>query len=268
MNGAIEFGPALVVVLALLTLAGAAVMRFGELGQGRAVVWAAVRAVGQLALVSLVITVILRSGWLTGLFVLLMFGIAAVTAAARIGVPRRLGWVALALAAGVAPVLALVLLSGVVPPRPITVVPIAGIVIGGTMTATSLAARRALDELVQRHGEYEAALALGFLPRLAALEICRPSAGQALIPALDQTRTVGLVTLPGAYVGLLLGGAGPIQAGVAQALVLIGLLAAEAIAVLTTVQLVAAGFIRRDEQVRRRRVFTWTPRRQPSGAAR
>ena len=30
------------------------------------------------------------------------------------------------------------------------------------------------------------------------------AAGQALIPALDQTRTVGLVTLPGAYVGVLL----------------------------------------------------------------
>ncbi|MEV4602629.1 ABC transporter permease [Amycolatopsis sp. NPDC049253] len=268
MNGAIGFGPVLVIVLAVLTLAGAAVVRFGGLGQGRAVLVAAVRAVAQLALVSLVIALILRSGWLTGLFVLLMFAIAAVTSASRIGVPRRIGWVALALASGVAPVLALVLASGVVPPEPITVVPIAGIVIGGTMTATSQSARRALDELAQRHGEYEAALALGFLPRLAALEICRPSAGQALIPALDQTRTVGLVTLPGAYVGLLLGGAGPIQAGIAQALVLIGLLAAEAVAVLTTVQLVAAGFIRRDEPVRRRWTFAWVPRRQPSGAAR
>jgi putative ABC transport system permease protein len=97
--------------------------------------------------------------------------------------------------------------------------------------ATSQAARRALDELKARHGEYEAALALGFLPRPAALEICRPSAGHALIPALDQTRTVGLVTLPGAYVGVLLGGAGPIQAGMTQVLVLIGLLAAEAVSI-------------------------------------
>jgi putative ABC transport system permease protein len=129
----------------------------------------------------------------------------------------------------------------VVPPRPVAVVPIAGIVIGGAMTATSQAARRALDELKARHGEYEAALALGFMPRPAALEICRPSAGHALIPALDQTRTVGLVTLPGAYVGVLLGGAGPIQAGLTQLLVLIGLLAAEAVSILVTVQLVAAG---------------------------
>ena len=256
MNGAIGFGPALIAVLVVLTLAGAAVVHFGQLGDGRAILVAAVRAVAQLAAVSLVIAFILRSGWLTGLFVLAMFSIAAVTSAGRIGARRQLGWVALALASGVVPVLGLVLGSGVVPPHPIAVVPVAGIVIGGSMTATSQAARRALDELNQRHGEYEAALALGFLPRQAALEICRPSAGQALIPALDQTRTVGLVALPGAYVGVLLGGASPLQAGTTQVLVLIGLLAAESISVLVTVQLVAAGAIRRAE-----------PSAQPSGAA-
>jgi UDP-glucose/iron transport system permease protein len=256
VNAAIGFGPALLVVLAVLALAGAAVVRFGELGQGRAVLIAAVRAVAQLALVSLVITVILRSGWLTGLFILLMYSIAVFTSARRIGVPLPgLPWVAAAIASGVVPVLALVLGSGVVPPQPIAVVPVAGIVIGGTMTATSQAARRALDELKLRHGEYEAALALGFLPRAAALEICRPSAGQALIPALDQTRTVGLVTLPGAYVGVLLGGASPLQAGTTQVLVLLGLLAAEAVAVLATVQLVAAGRILRDEQPAKTRWF-------------
>lgn len=37
--------------------------------------------------------------------------------------------------------------------------------------------------------------------------IVRPAASDALLPGLDQTRTVGLVTLPGAFVGMLLGGA-------------------------------------------------------------
>jgi putative ABC transport system permease protein len=235
----------LAVVLAALVALGAVVLWLGELGKARAVVTAALRAVAQLAAVSFVITAILKSGWLTALFVLLMYAVAAVTSARRVGVPRQVPPVAAAIAAGVLPVLALVLATGVVPWTPIAVVPIAGIVIGGTMSATSQAARRALDELKIRHGEYEAALALGFMPRAAALEICRASAGQALIPALDQTRTVGLVTLPGAYVGVLLGGASPLQAGITQVLVLIGLLAAEAVAVLVAVQFVAAGLIAR-----------------------
>jgi putative ABC transport system permease protein len=66
-----------------------------------------------------------------------------------------------------------------------------------------------------------------------------------LIPILDQTRTVGLVTLPGAFVGMLLGGASPIDAGAVQLFVLVALLAVEAIAVVLVAELVARGLIRR-----------------------
>ena len=135
---------------------------------------------------------------------------------------------------------------GAVPPTGIALVPVSGIVIGGAMTATSLAGRRALDELANRRGEYEAALSLGLLDRDAALELTRGPRRQALVPALDQTRTVGLVTLPGAFVGVLIGSGDPVQAGAAQILVLVGLLAAEAVAVAVTVELVARGRIRRD----------------------
>lgn len=75
--------------------------------------------------------------------------------------------------------------------------------------------------------------------------IVRPTAGQSLVPVMDQTRTVGLVTLPGTFVGILLGGGTPLQAGAMQLLVLIALLAIEGIAVLVTVELVAAGKLAR-----------------------
>ena len=66
-------------------------------------------------------------------------------------------------------------------------------------------------------------------------------AATALVPALDQTRTVGLVTLPGAFVGVLLGGGSALEAGAAQLLVLVGLLAAETIAVWVVTEQVARG---------------------------
>jgi putative ABC transport system permease protein len=143
------------------------------------------------------------------------------------------------LAAGTLPVVTAVTASGVVPWAPASLLPVTGIVLGGAMVATTLATRRMTDELRARAGEYEAALALGFLPREAVLEIARPAAGLALVPGLDQTRTVGLVTLPGAFVGVLLAGGSPAEAGAAQLLVLVGLLAAQSLAVLTTVELVA-----------------------------
>ena len=50
---------------------------------------------------------------------------------------------------------------------------------------------------------------------------------EALIPGLDQVRTAGVVTLPGAFIGVLLGGGSPAQAAAAQVLVLMGIMAAQ-----------------------------------------
>ncbi|MGN6088656.1 MAG: ABC transporter permease, partial [Actinomycetales bacterium] len=59
-------------------------------------------------------------------------------------------------------------------------------------------------------------------------DVVRLAAAEALVPGLDQTRTTGLVTLPGAFVGALLGGANPLQAARFQLVVLAGLLCAQA----------------------------------------
>lgn len=120
-----------------------------------------------------------------------------------------------------------------------------GILIGGALTVTVLAGRRALDELTQRNGEVEAAMALGFLDRDARMEIARPAASEALLPGLDQTRTVGLVTLPGAFVGMLMAGASPVMAGAVQLFVLIALMAVQSVAVAVTLELVARHHLHR-----------------------
>jgi putative ABC transport system permease protein len=238
----VTVGPALAGAVVVLVVMAAAVARYFSSGVSRDVVVASARAVGQLAAVSLILAAVLASGWATAGFIGLMLAVAAVTSARRIATKASSGrWAAAPVAAGALPVLAIVLATGAVPHETIAVLPVAGIIIGGAMTATSLAGRRAVEELRTRYGEYEAALALGFTPRAAALELCRPAAAQALVPALDQTRTVGLVTLPGAFVGVLLGGGSPLQAGAVQLLVLVALLLAEAIAAALTVEVVAAG---------------------------
>ena len=52
---------------------------------------------------------------------------------------------------------------------------------------------------------------------------------EALIPGLDQVRTAGVVTLPGAFIGVLLGGGSPAQAAAAQVLVLFGIMASQTV---------------------------------------
>ncbi|PSL08206.1 putative ABC transport system permease protein [Haloactinopolyspora alba] len=231
--------------MAALVLVGVAACVVGSLGYARAVLTAAVRAVGQLAAVSFVLAAIVEIEPLTLAFILVMVGTATVTAGRRM-TPNRSGlWTSVPIVVATAPVVVALLVGGVLPSRPLAVIPVSGILIGGAMTATALAGRRALDELASRSGEVEAALSVGLLPRDATLEICRPAAAGAMIPVLDQTRTVGLVTLPGAFVGMLVGGADPVEAGAFQVFVLIGLMAVEAVAVTLTVELIARGAIAR-----------------------
>ena len=73
--------------------------------------------------------------------------------------------------------------------------------------------------------------------------MARDDAALALVPGLDQTRTVGLVTLPGAFVGMLLGGASPIDAAAVQLVVLVELLMVQSVAVLVVVELIARGWL-------------------------
>ncbi|MBO3749974.1 ABC transporter permease [Streptosporangiaceae bacterium NEAU-GS5] len=238
MGSLLNVTPALGLIVVFLAVGGAAVAWLGHLGHARDILTASVRATVQLGVISLVITWVVGAAAGTAAFLLIMYGVAAVTAGRRIS--RTNPWpAALPIAAGTLPVAALLFGAGVAPLKGVVVIPIVGILLGGCLTATALSGARAMEELTHRRGEVEAALSLGFLPREANLEICRPAAARALVPALDQTRTVGLVTLPGAFVGMLLGGADPLHAGIVQLVVLVALLAAEAVAVLLTLELVA-----------------------------
>ena len=236
-------GPALAVALVVLALTGAAVAWLGGTGHGRAILGSTVRATIQLALLGMVLSVIVRSLWFTAAFVLLMGCTAGWTAARRVvgRRPRRseLGWTTVTVAGPAVLLTAALMASGVLPAQGIAVIPVAGSAIGAAMAGAGLAGKRALEELTARRGEVEAGLALGLEPRFIRLELARPAAASALIPALDQTRTVGLVTIPGAFVGMVLGGATPLAAAVMQLYVLIAILAATPIAVVAATWLVA-----------------------------
>ncbi|WP_093801040.1 ABC transporter permease [Streptomyces sp. Wb2n-11] len=242
-------GAALAVLLAVAVtvVACARLSGDGSRGRARSVATAGLRAAVQLAAVSLLIGWVVRSGWLLLAFLALMYAVAVRTAGRRVTPNGTWWWAAVPIGAGVVPVVAALVLTGLVPVDGIALVPVTGILIGGALTATVLGGRRALDELAVRRGEVEAGLALGLVDREARLEIARPAASDALLPGLDQTRTVGLVTLPGAFVGMLLGGASPLLAGVVQLFVLVALMAVQAIAVAAVLELVARGRLHRDQ---------------------
>lgn len=134
-QGAVSVGPVFAVVLAALVLVAVVAVSVGRLGSGRRVATASARAVLQLGAVALLIAAVLRSWSASVGFITLMVLVAALTSARRVS-SLRLGWPVLApIALGALPICVLVVASGTVPLTEVAVVPIAGILIGGAMTA-------------------------------------------------------------------------------------------------------------------------------------
>ena len=249
----IHLGPALVVAMLVLAGTAIAVNVAARSDHARDAAISMVRAVVQLAALAAVLALVIGQLWSSYLFMLAMAATASWTSAGRISGRRDAGRrgkgrgarpreAVRALVPVALPTIAVVtamMLAGALPATGLALIPTAGIMFGGAMNTTSLAGHHAHDALRTRHGEVEAALSLGFLRPEARAMVCRPAAATALIPALDQTKSVGLVTIPGAFVGMVLGGASTTSAAVMQLFVLVALLAVSSIAMALTGELVA-----------------------------
>jgi UDP-glucose/iron transport system permease protein len=225
----------------LLLAAAAGVLTAAGVRVRRQVVVAAVRAAVQLAVIGAALGLVFRYPAGAAVVLLVMLTTATRTAARRL---RDLAGAARAVLAaslgGALCTLVVAFGTGAVDFSVRYVVALGGITLGGTMTACTLAGRQLLAGIRTRRDEVEGWLALGATPRQAVRDIARTAAGEALLPAIDQTRTVGLVTRPGAFVGALFGGASPGTAARFQLVVLVGLLAAEAVAAVTLTWLLGA----------------------------
>lgn len=202
--------------------------------------WAVVRAGVQLGIVALLLRGALSSPWAAVGFLLLMLTTASWTSSGRIRELHRGRRAAvLGVTAGAGASLAAVFALQLSALQERYVIAIAGIVIGNAMNAATLAGRNFLRTSRARAGEIEAWLALGARPWRAHADIARESVRESLIPNLDQTKATGLVTLPGAFVGALFGGASPLQAAHFQLVVLAGIALAMVITAIVVTSLAA-----------------------------
>ena len=225
------------VALLALTLAMYAVGRLPEPGS---TLFAAGRAVLQLGIAALVITAVARNLGLSVLLLCFMFTVAVVTTTRRVEAGPAWPWTTVAMLAGLLPVVAIILLTRTVPLEGIALIPVVGIILGNTMNGHTLVGRRAFAALREETGQYDAGLSLGLTRGQSIDEIVHRRLPEALVPGLDQVRTAGVVTLPGAFIGVLLGGGSPAQAAAAQVLVLLGIMAAQTTTTVVAGRLISA----------------------------
>lgn len=211
---------------------------------------AAARAVVQLLVIAAVINLVLAEVGAAGALLVIMLVAAAWTSGRRLkGVPASFWRAGVAIFAGASVALVVLFGLGAFRLEPRFLIPIAGMLIGNCMTATSLAGTRLRDDIVAQRLEIDARLALGVRAGHALVSYRRRAATGALIPTVDATKNVGLIFLPGAFVGMILAGASPMEAARVQLVVLFMLLGAVGISGVVSTIVVARAFMGAGERI-------------------
>ncbi len=115
-------------------------------------------------------------------------------------------------------------------------IPIAGMLIGNSMTGISLGVSRLVDGMDSRKHLIESALMLGATPKMAAKEIVDTAFDSAILPTINSMVGMGIVFLPGMMTGQILSGVSPVTAIQYQIAIMLGILGSVALTVILFVQ--------------------------------
>jgi uncharacterized protein (TIGR00245 family) len=228
-----------VVSMLLVTVAGAVAYR-QRLGLTRELVVAAGRAAVQLITAGALLRVVFQrpsllgpAGWLLAMVI-----IAGQVAGRRGGgLPQARLAATGGVAASTVGTLVVLLAGRVIAAEARVIVPVGGMIVSSAMLAAGGALRRLDDDVRQSRPAIEARLSLGQSGRQAILPYRRSALRTALIPAIDSTKVVGLISLPGAMTGLILAGISPLTAIRYQIVVMYMQLAGTAMAALIAVRI-------------------------------
>lgn len=120
---------------------------------------------------------------------------------------------------------------------PRTVIPIAGMVLGNSMTGIALSLERVFSDMDARADGILAMTALGASAWEAAHPSVRTALRAGLIPAINSMAAAGIVFIPGMMTGQILAGADPLEATKYQIVVMLMVAAAEIVGAVVAVLL-------------------------------
>jgi putative ABC transport system permease protein len=121
--------------------------------------------------------------------------------------------------------------------EPRYVIPLAGMVLGNSMTGIALALERVFSDMDARADELLALTALGATPWEAAHQSVRDALRAGLIPTINSMAAAGIVFIPGMMAGQILAGADPLVATGYQIVVMLMVAAATALGSVVSVLL-------------------------------
>lgn len=128
-------------------------------------------------------------------------------------------------------------------------IPIAGMIIGNSMTGIALGTNTLIENIISQKNLVENALMLGATPKAATKQIVNSAFDAAILPTINSMVGMGIVFLPGMMTGQILSGVSPLTAIEYQIAIMLGILGSVALSVILFVQLGYRTFFNSDQQL-------------------
>ncbi|GMN39046.1 hypothetical protein TIFTF001_008279 [Ficus carica] len=241
--------PALATVVVLLAVVLSFMQKLGLEGE---MIYSIFRAFLQLSIIGFVLEFIFSQEnvvWIL-LAYLFMVSVAGYTAGQRAKhVPRGKVVAGVSILAGTSITMLFLVVLKVFPFTPRYIIPVSGMMVGNAMTVTGVTMKRLRDDIRTQINLVETALALGATPRQATLQQVKRALVISLSPVIDNAKTVGLISLPGAMTGLIMGGASPLEAIQLQIIVMNFLIGASTFSSILSTYLCWPGFFTKAYQL-------------------
>jgi putative ABC transport system permease protein len=121
--------------------------------------------------------------------------------------------------------------------KPQYFIPLAGMLIGNSMTGISLGVERLIDGFNSRYDEVETALMLGANSKKASKKIVNNAFDSAIMPTINSMMGMGIIFLPGMMTGQILSGISPITSIKYQIAIMLGIIGSVSLTVIIFLQL-------------------------------
>jgi len=245
MNGIIDLTFWQVALAYIFVLIVLIIVRIRRIGREKEILIASIRMTLQLILTGYVLVYVFQnpSPWITAGIILLMefFAINTIYKKFKSKLSNPLKRViALSISIGTLTCLLYFLLIVIrIAPwyEPQYFVPIAGMLIGNSMTGISLGVQSLLEGMTTQKNLVEEALILGATPQSATRNIINHAFDAAIMPTINSMVGMGIVFLPGMMTGQILSGTSPTTAIAYQIAIMLGILGAVSLTVIVMLQL-------------------------------
>ncbi|WP_079506737.1 ABC transporter permease [Mesobacillus jeotgali] len=121
-------------------------------------------------------------------------------------------------------------------------IPIAGMIIGNSMTGISLGVNNLISGFEANKEQIEGALMLGATPKHAAKKVVNQAFDAAMLPTINSMVGMGIIFLPGMMTGQILSGTSPIVAVEYQIAIMLGIVGSVSLTVILYLQLAYKSF--------------------------